>query len=747
MNRYILFLTIFFSFSSFGWNSGDEKNPGPEQALLVLSPDQSGSINEHAKLMLRSFKLAGVDEDLVNIIFPIDVYVDSSISKVSPEDFMLVDDKVTREVNISGFASLPDHSFSIWDWLSGNESCPRGTEDGVLSVFPSLCHNLYGHLGFTNSHHFVPQAGYTFLWYHKLALESAKECGVIKSKLEENSLYAENEEYVKKIIKECEIRTYMYEAFGQHFLQDTWAVGHMWERWGAPDIATFESKPRALLVAATAGLLHGRSEKDLMTSGLDKAFVPFASSASIGGVGDHGYSLLITSPLYSQQLSKLDECSMASIAEVKFYLEGAVGPVKPYSFDPSCLAQRNTNLAIEKGWGITGFALDSVILGVILYKSDFGLASEWRADYINAYVRILIENRIYKDKLDSTELSTTKLPSILGVKRNSLAISSPAGAPPAPFSDPSTMDSLSTPSNIEIFQSDSVDSAAVMIRGLNRAHITPLCADPEVNPEKLRERVTKLRESADPALPIACSVCTEFSSRHIEVDGNKSMCEIIGAEGPTIKNFESKLIPSPLSIGLSQVERAATEWCGCQVVGATLKVQDPTYGNFKANVSGLSSEMNPILFSIKGSPGNTCGGEMGGPVYSSKVYEEGSGTALLYPATLTSGVADRFSATANRRTCSSFVATSNLGTENERLWINVSERSWRNNAGFISDREYQLRFYTGEPENREGTKRCEIGWANVPFGNYFGTPLGKCDYELIYDGLPVALPPVPVVLP
>jgi hypothetical protein len=33
-----------------------------------------------------------------------------------------------------------------------------------------------------------------------------------------------------------------YEMFGQHFLQDAWAVGHMWQRWGSPQLNDFPAE-------------------------------------------------------------------------------------------------------------------------------------------------------------------------------------------------------------------------------------------------------------------------------------------------------------------------------------------------------------------------------------------------------------------------------------------------------------------------------------------------------------------------
>jgi hypothetical protein len=59
-------------------------------------------------------------------------------------------------------------------------------------------------------------------------------------------------------VKEAELLALAYEGYAQHFLQDRWAMGHMWERWGSPDAVQQNRRlEEHLLVRGVAGLIHG----------------------------------------------------------------------------------------------------------------------------------------------------------------------------------------------------------------------------------------------------------------------------------------------------------------------------------------------------------------------------------------------------------------------------------------------------------------------------------------------------------
>src|SRR6185312_13818202 len=38
---------------------------------------------------------------------------------------------------------------------------------------------------------------------------------------------------------------------------DSWSMGHMWQRWGSPNLTDFVDNTQALAVGALSGLIHG----------------------------------------------------------------------------------------------------------------------------------------------------------------------------------------------------------------------------------------------------------------------------------------------------------------------------------------------------------------------------------------------------------------------------------------------------------------------------------------------------------
>src|SRR5262249_16855979 len=168
-----------------------------------------------------------------------------------------------RPMSVPEFAQLPDHAFALWDWALGNETCPIDSSGAVA------CHEFKTHMGAVNSNHFPPQSKAFYTYYHQLALDRAAACAKMAKRL-----HASGDRFTAFHIA-CERQALMLEAIGQHFLQDAWASGHMWERWGSPDRADFPSMTEALMVAITSGLIHGAravlEDPNLLTQ------VPFGS--------------------------------------------------------------------------------------------------------------------------------------------------------------------------------------------------------------------------------------------------------------------------------------------------------------------------------------------------------------------------------------------------------------------------------------------------------------------------------------
>lgn len=399
------------------WNSGPEDSPGPLQARKTLMPTNVTAFepiedaNEHGFLFLRAFNAISaygleipigdqgpyidIDRWLSGREF---VVADTSNTFITRESFLPQPPLKTRAVqrqriNISGLAGLPDHSFGLWDFATGNESCPPAITGTTATNYASAvkCHSLDKHLGAFNSTHFGTQAADTYRAYHQQALTAADECVALREAWwsgEEQSLrlLEGSREYTNKYLAECQAYALALEAVGQHFLQDVLAVGHMWPRWGSPELSDFP-EPKlevAKAVAVIAGSLHGSEAltglQDPMSGGIGNAFTLPGLDGAQPGVGDGRVDELFfgrrilegvecdpkcsggnlserESPnRYLKQAQRLDECMQSGIAEVWRALGGSDnGKLYPFqSTDERCLGAQNTASALATGVGVLG---------------------------------------------------------------------------------------------------------------------------------------------------------------------------------------------------------------------------------------------------------------------------------------------------------------------------------------------------------------------------------------------------------
>jgi hypothetical protein len=147
------------------------------------------------------------------------------------------------------FAGLPDYSYGLYDWLNKNTTCPAFQD----SSYTWRCHEFFGWLGGLNSVHFGSQATEMYAHHHRNALALARRA----REMRETMTDAERDQFSNEL-KEAELLALAYEGYAQHFLQDRWAIGHMWERWNAPDPQQEPaSLPEHIVIGGLAGLIHG----------------------------------------------------------------------------------------------------------------------------------------------------------------------------------------------------------------------------------------------------------------------------------------------------------------------------------------------------------------------------------------------------------------------------------------------------------------------------------------------------------
>ncbi len=169
-----------------------------------------------------------------------------------PVSFANVGAHASRGLYLAELAQMPDLSFSVWDWAAGNEGCPIQGLDSPngLNAFSSAgsslydvnnCHDFGKMLGPLNVSHFKPGSRAYYVWYHQLALSRMTECSNLAttvSPLDQGNVSGiDRNATFGTEAHDCEREAMVYEMFAQHFLQDNWSTGHMWDAWGSPDLA------------------------------------------------------------------------------------------------------------------------------------------------------------------------------------------------------------------------------------------------------------------------------------------------------------------------------------------------------------------------------------------------------------------------------------------------------------------------------------------------------------------------------
>ncbi len=177
--------------------------------------------------------------------------------------------------HVARFSGTPDFSYSIADWLNKNRYCPALPE-GAPSY--DQCHGYEQWLGAAlNSSHFGDQATASYKHFHRVARGLASHAGEMGALLD--SVAAENREELEAYVREAEFEALAYEAHAQHFLQDRWSSGHMWNRWNSPTYEGFDRVPTTdsdlavhRLIGAITGTIHG-AEAVLKSAGGVPAWV------------------------------------------------------------------------------------------------------------------------------------------------------------------------------------------------------------------------------------------------------------------------------------------------------------------------------------------------------------------------------------------------------------------------------------------------------------------------------------------
>jgi len=335
---------------------------------------------EHRALLDRSLEISGLPAAFRQPFSVVTFTSDEPLSGPDGTPYLSIrpvkiepDRRRIRDLSIPGFANLPDFSYTLWDFAAGNEACPPDP----ANADPLDCHNYETHIGWLNANHMLPQARRWYEHLHAIALELAAECRTTAEAIPPGL-----RERYQGFVLSCEKQALMVEAVGHHYLQDSWAMGHMWERWGGTEIADFGGN-RALgfAVAAFTGLIHGAKAVFDDTPGFellgpwdDPMCGPHENVAyldageMVSGAGDRfiaelrGEGPAAAGDRFGPQRRSLFGCAVDGLRAVYGATAQAHGALADPLFsefdlsrsvaDGSCWDQRATNRAIAEGCGV-----------------------------------------------------------------------------------------------------------------------------------------------------------------------------------------------------------------------------------------------------------------------------------------------------------------------------------------------------------------------------------------------------------
>jgi hypothetical protein len=322
-------------------------------------------------------------------------YYGPDADSIEPTTTAAMEKAITRKISIPELAQVPDASASFSDYALGNEHCVLA---GVADTTPEAldrCHH-FTELGLVNSTHFWPQSRAVYDRFHGLALAIAARCKTMKDALAADPLAP----MIEDTVAACEREALAYQAVASHFLEDAWSSGHMWERWGTPQVPqTTCERTAALTVGAIAGLIHGARSvvgRDLRWTHLpqhDQMCMPgpyshhpeaewrdtlpvewgYPGGTDLhAGAGDdyllactardNGWSLW-GSPELNVQKQRMLTCLGKGFAEVyaagpktrgDLAWTGGVDPAIASSTQGECWNQRATNRSMYLGFGLSG---------------------------------------------------------------------------------------------------------------------------------------------------------------------------------------------------------------------------------------------------------------------------------------------------------------------------------------------------------------------------------------------------------
>lgn len=551
-----------------------------------------GPLDEHRLLFEKTRELAGIPA-AVSATQHLRVFTSSGViplgtasgTSLFPVDFATAERAQTRAFAIGELAQLPDFSYSLWDWAQGHETCPL---DGV-GASAEECHDFASHMGPVNANHFLPLAQVFYTRYHTLAVQRAGECNQMKTAL--GAAASRLDAYSKA----CEIEALAIEAVAQHYMQDAWSMGHMWQRWGSPDLTDFpggtelEKRERAVLIALASGLLHGArgvlqklpnwtsyDVNDALCAPHPSVRYVHPTDGVKPAIGDDYLGLLQGmggDATYSDQWRKLASCSVSGVLAVYRAAGENHGVATPdaslQSVDPvsdECFGQRATNAAMLAAAAVnlkvagaqTTLNLDSSTVSWMLPRvatseGSVPVSAQTKNRFRHGLQRIVSMTRLHAKRTpDGTEVADGALGAFLGVDPNGVFTNKAQIAsyfePPLPW-----------PANGG--NSAEQDRARSLSRLFHRGHAKDWCE--AIDGAALTTLKTRATNETDAEIKAAaCEACAEISVRHLRIGTDSTTYDTTREPVCTFLTGGPALVYQPGNSSDEPVALARA-YCGC----------------------------------------------------------------------------------------------------------------------------------------------------------------------------------------
>jgi hypothetical protein len=251
-------------------------NSGLPACVQGMGAARGAQLGEHTLLALEAMDLAGIHSYVLLEKDVLRYFADRALPRAGSmrptlepappgamsRGFNLPELPTTeaRPVTLAEFAQVPDYSYSLADWLMGNEHCValEGLEYSEAAM--DACHTFRSHTSVVNSNHFLPQARVMYALYHSLALQVMDRCKAVHAALVQARTHRREGPFAgrwDKAVFQCEKEALALESLASHFLADAWSTGHMWQRWGSPIFPKPKDYVRTHLVGVMSGVIHG----------------------------------------------------------------------------------------------------------------------------------------------------------------------------------------------------------------------------------------------------------------------------------------------------------------------------------------------------------------------------------------------------------------------------------------------------------------------------------------------------------